>query len=450
MHIAMIGAGYVGLVTGACLAQIGHCVVCHDSDSRKINELNAGRIPIFEPGLTDLVAANINADRLGFTDNLADAVQGASAAFIAVGTPSRPGDGHADLRQVYAAIRALAPLLRSGMVIVTKSTVPVGTGDEIARIISQINPRVAVHIAANPEFLREGAAIHDFMNPDRIVIGVEDEEAARCLDMIYRPIIARGVPLVRSGRRTAEMIKYAANTFLAMKITFINEMADLAERIGADIQDVAHAIGLDARIGQQFLRAGPGIGGSCFPKDTRGLLKTAHDYDVPLRIVESVMLVNDARKRAMARKVSAAFGGDLRGKVIAVLGLTFKPETDDVRESPAIPLVVALQDMGAKVRGYDPVGMDQARLEMPDIEYCADAYSCVHGADAVVIVTEWKEFAELDILRIKACLKQPIMVDLRNMFDPQSMVARGFYYDSVGRPLPAQVQSEALLAYARR
>ena len=371
----MIGTGYVGLVSGACFADFGHQVTCVDKDAGKIAALRRGEIPIFEPGLDALVASNVKAGRLDFTTDLAAPVAEADAVFIAVGTPSRRGDGHADLSYVYAAAREIAAALSGFTVVITKSTVPVGTGDEVERLIREANPSADVEVASNPEFLREGAAIRDFKFPDRIVVGTSDERARKVLGDIYRPLSLNQAPLMFTARRTAELIKYAANAFLATKITFINEIADLAEKVGADVQEVARGIGLDNRIGSKFLHAGPGFGGSCFPKDTRALVKIALDHDVPLRIVEAVLAVNDNRKRAMARKVSSAVGGSLRGKTVAVLGLTFKPDTDDMREAPSIPLVTGLLDMGAKVRAHDPVGMEQARRELPDIEYCDDPYA---------------------------------------------------------------------------
>jgi UDPglucose 6-dehydrogenase len=433
MKIAMIGTGYVGLVSGACVADFGHQVTCVDKDTGKIDALNTGEIPIFEPGLKELVAANVRQGRLSFTTNLAEALDGAAAIFIAVGTPSRRGDGHADLSYVYGVAREIAPALKGFTVIITKSTVPVGTGDEVERIIRELRPDAQFAVVSNPEFLREGAAIHDFKHPDRIVIGLEDERAKDIMTGIYRPLFLNQAPILYTGRRTAELIKYAANAFLATKITFINEIADLCERVGADVQEVARGIGLDNRIGSKFLHAGPGFGGSCFPKDTRALVKIALDHDVQLRIVEAVLGVNDNRKRAMARKVSNAAGGSLRGKTVAVLGLTFKPDTDDMREAPSIPLVTGLLDMGAKVRAHDPVGMEQARKELPDIEYCEDPYLCVRGADAMVVVTEWVQYRTLDLERLKDEMAQPVVVDLRNIYRPEDMAAHGFVYESVGR-----------------
>jgi UDPglucose 6-dehydrogenase len=433
MRIAMIGTGYVGLVSGACFADFGHQVVCVDKDGDKIEALRRGEIPIFEPGLDELVASNVKAGRLDFATDLAAPVATADAVFIAVGTPSRRGDGHADLSYVHTAAREIAAVLSGFTVVVTKSTVPVGTGDEVERLIHETNPSADVVVASNPEFLREGAAIRDFKFPDRIVVGTSDERARKVLGDIYRPLSLNQAPLMFTARRTAELIKYAANAFLATKITFINEIADLSEKVGADVQEVARGIGLDNRIGSKFLHAGPGFGGSCFPKDTRALVKIALDHDVQLRIVEAVLGVNDNRKRAMARKVAVAAGGNLRGKTIAVLGLTFKPDTDDMREAPSIPLVTGLLDMGAKVRAHDPVGMEQARRELPDIEYCDDPYACVRGADALVIVTEWVQFRALDFERLKREMAQPVVVDLRNIYRPEDMAAHGFIYESVGR-----------------
>jgi len=434
MKIVMIGTGYVGLVSGACFADFGHQVVCVEKDAGKLSALGRGEIPIFEPDLDRLVETNVKAGRLTFTADLMDPVGEADAVFIAVGTPSRRGDGHADLSYVHVAAREIATALNGFTVVITKSTVPIGTGDDVERIIRETNPAADVVVASNPEFLREGAAIRDFKHPDRIVVGTDDERAQKVIDEIYRPLYLNQAPIMYTGRRTAELIKYAANAFLATKVTFINEIADLAEKTGADVQEVARGIGLDNRIGSKFLHAGPGFGGSCFPKDTRALVKTAQDYDVSLRIVEAVLAVNENRKRAMARKVSAALGGNLRGKTVAVLGLAFKPNTDDMREAPSIPLITALIDQGATVRAYDPESMQQARGELPDIQYCSDAYACAKGADALVIVTEWEQFRALDLKRLKAELKQPIVVDLRNIYRPDEMAAYGFTYDSVGRP----------------
>jgi len=431
MQVAMIGAGYVGLVSGACFADFGHVVTCVDKDAERIALLRRGEMPIFEPDLDRLVAANMREKRLDFTTDLAGAVANADAVFIAVGTPSRRGDGHADLSYVHMAAREIAAALTGFTVVVTKSTVPVGTGDEVERIIREARPDADVAVVSNPEFLREGAAIQDFKHPDRIVVGSEDERARKVMENLYRPLYLNQAPLVYTSRRTAELIKYAANAFLATKITFINEIADLCEKVGGDVQEVARGIGLDNRIGAKFLHAGPGFGGSCFPKDTVALIKTAQDAEAPLRIVETVAAVNDARKRGMARKVAAALGGSLRGKTIAVLGLTFKPNTDDMREAPSIPLITALQDMGARVRAYDPVGMEQARLVMTEVAFCDGPYACAEGADALVIVTEWEQFRALDFDRMKGVMKQAVVVDLRNVYRPDEM--NGFSYHSIGR-----------------
>src|SRR5882724_739930 len=421
MRVAMIGTGYVGLVSGACFADFGHHVVCVDKDASKIAALNRGEMPIYEPGLDDLVAANVRAKRLSFTTDLKGPVAEADAVFIAVGTPSRRGDGHADLSYVYAAAREIAGALSGFTVVVTKSTVPVGTGDEVERIIRDTNPGADVAVASNPEFLREGSAIRDFKHPDRIVVGTEEERASKVMAELYRPLHINRSPILTTGRRTAELIKYAANAFLATKITFINEIADLCERVGADVQDIARGIGLDNRIGGKFLHAGAGYGGSCFPKDTLALIKTGQDYEAPLRIVETVAAVNETRKRAMARKVVAAVGGSLRGQTVAVLGLTFKPNTDDMRDAPSIPLITALHDMGAKVRAFDPAGMEQAKQVLPGVTYCENPYACAKGVDALVIVTEWEEFRALDFAQLKAEMARPIMVDLRNIYRPEEM-----------------------------
>jgi UDPglucose 6-dehydrogenase len=434
MRIVMIGTGYVGLVSGACFADFGHQVSCIDKDGEKIAALQGGKIPIYEPGLNELVSSNMAAGRLDFSLDLKDAVAQAEVVFIAVGTPSRRGDGHADLSYVHAAAREIAHNLEGFTIVITKSTVPVGTGDDVERIINETNPKADVVVASNPEFLREGAAIRDFKHPDRIVVGTEDERARKVIAEIYRPLYLNQAPIMYTGRRTAELIKYAANAFLATKITFINEIADLAERTGADVQEVARGIGLDNRIGGKFLHAGPGFGGSCFPKDTRALVKTAEDHGVPLRILEAVLTVNDARKRAMARRVAAVFGGNLRNKTIGVLGLAFKPNTDDMREAPSIPLITALQDLGARVRAYDPVSMEQAKLELPDVTYSDNPYSCAAKADALVIVTEWEQFRALDMTRLKNEMAQPVIVDLRNVYRPDEMAEHGFTYESVGRP----------------
>jgi len=433
MRVTMIGAGYVGLVSGACFADFGHQVVCLDKDANKVAALNRGEIPIFEPGLDDLVEANMRQGRLEFATETAR-VEDADAVFIAVGTPSRRGDGHADLSYVYDAVREIAPLLSSKAVVVTKSTVPVGTGDEIERILREVRRDADIQVVSNPEFLREGAAIQDFKHPDRIVVGTEDMGARNVIAEIYRPLYLNTPPLIYVSRRTAELIKYAANAFLATKITFINEIADLCEQVGADVQEVSRGIGLDNRIGGKFLHAGPGFGGSCFPKDTTALLKTAQDYGVALRIVETVSSVNEQRKRAMARKVVTALDGSVRGKTVAVLGLTFKPNTDDTRDSPAIPLITALQDLGATVRGYDPAGMEQAKPLLPAVTYCNSAYSAAEGAHAVVIATEWEQFRALDLQRLKGVMAQPVIVDLRNIYRPDEMKRANFRYLAVGRP----------------
>ena len=433
MRIAMVGSGYVGLVSGACFADFGHDVICIDKDAGKIAALENGIMPIYEPGLDALVARGVEAGRLRFGTDLAASVKGVDAVFIAVGTPSRRGDGHADLSYVYAAAEEIAGAIDGFTAIVDKSTVPVGTGDEVERIIRRVNPDADFAVVSNPEFLREGAAIDDFKRPDRVVIGSDDEKGLAVMREIYRPLALGRSPLVEMSRRAAELTKYAGNAFLATKITFINEIADLCEKVGADVQDVARGIGLDNRIGSKFLHPGPGFGGSCFPKDTRALIKIAQDHDVQLRIVEAVLGVNDIRKRAMARKVSNAAGGSLRGKTVAVLGLTFKPDTDDMREAPSIPLVTGLLDMGAKVRAHDPVGIEQARRELPDIDYFDDPYDCLRGADAMVVVTEWVQYRTLDLERVKAAMAQPVVVDLRNIYRREDMAAHGFVYDSVGR-----------------
>ena len=431
----MIGTGYVGLVSGACFADFGHHVVCVDKDASKIEALDRGVMPIYEPGLDDLVATNVRAKRLSFTTDLKGPVAEADAVFIAVGTPSRRGDGHADLSYVYAAAKEIAGALSGFTVVVTKSTVPVGTGDEVERIIREARPGVDVAVVSNPEFLREGAAIQDFKHPDRIVVGSEEERATKVMAELYRPLHLNRSPILNTGRRTAELTKYAANAFLATKITFINEIADLCERVGADVQDVARGIGLDNRIGSKFLHAGAGYGGSCFPKDTLALIKTGQDFEAPIRIVETVAHVNETRKRAMARKVVSAVGSSLRGKTVAILGLTFKPNTDDMRDAPSIPLITALHDMGAKVRAYDPIGMEQAKKVLPELTYCEDAYECAKGADALVIVTEWEQFRALDLDQLKQVMNErPAVVDLRNVYPPEDLIRRGFVYESIGRP----------------
>ena len=438
MRITMIGSGYVGLVSGACFSDFGHQVVCVDKDAAKIEALNAGRMPIYEPGLEQLVAANVAAGRLSFSTELAPAVDGADAIFIAVGTPSRRGDGHADLSYVFAATEEIAAALTGPTVVVTKSTVPVGTGDQVERILREKRPEMDAAVVSNPEFLREGAAIGDFKRPDRIVIGTDDPRAKEVMQAVYRPLYLNESPILFTGRRTSELIKYAANAFLATKITFINEIADLCEAVGADVQDVSRGIGLDNRIGRKFLHAGPGYGGSCFPKDTLALLKTAEDAGSPIQIVEAVVKVNDSRKRAMGRKVLAALGQanggeEARGKTVALLGLTFKPNTDDMRDAPALAIAQALADAGVTVRAYDPEGMDAARAMMPDLTFCRDAYDAAAGADAIVIVTEWDAFRALDFKRLKAAMVAPVLVDLRNVYRRQQVEGAGFSYVAVGR-----------------
>ena len=435
MKIAMVGSGYVGLVSGACLADFGHDIVCIDKDPGKIERLQAGIMPIYEPGLAELVAGNVKAGRLSFTTSLAEGIDGAQAIFIAVGTPSRRGDGHADLSFVYAVAEEIGQNLKNPAVIVTKSTVPVGTGDAVERILGEANLPFEFAVVSNPEFLREGAAIGDFKRPDRIVIGAEDEFGKQVMQEVYRPLFLNQAPLVFTSRRSSEMIKYAANAFLATKITFINEIADLCEKVGGDVQDVARGIGLDNRIGGKFLHAGPGYGGSCFPKDTLALLKTAEDYDSPLRIVEAVAKVNESRKRAMGRKVIDALGGQeaARGKKVALLGLTFKPNTDDMRDAPSIAIAQTLQDAGVTVSAYDPEGMDMAAPMMPGVAMTGSAYEAIEGADAVVLVTEWDAFRALDFGKVKALAKAPVLIDLRNVYRPEEVRAKGFTYLSVGR-----------------
>jgi len=437
MRIAMIGTGYVGLVSGACLSEFGHDVICVDKDPKKVQALKAGGIPIFEPGLEAVVAAGTKSGRLSFTDSTADAVKGARAIFIAVGTPSRRGDGHADLTYVHAAAEEIARSLDGYAVVVTKSTVPVGTSREVETIIRRVRPDAVFDMASNPEFLREGSAIEDFRRPDRVVVGCDTEKARAVMREVYRPLFLNETPMLFTSRESSELIKYAANAFLATKITFINEMADLCEKVGADVQDVARGIGLDGRIGNKFLHAGPGFGGSCFPKDTLALRKTAQDYGAPTRIVEAVVEVNDARKVAMAKKIELAFGG-VKGKTIAVLGLTFKPNTDDMRDAPSLVIVPHLQQQGATIRAFDPEGAHEAKKLLPNVKLCADAYDAVNGADGVVILTEWNQFRALDVTRIKSLLKAPLMVDLRNIYRPTQMAEAGFQYVSVGRPPPKE------------
>jgi UDPglucose 6-dehydrogenase len=429
----MIGTGYVGLVSGACFADFGHVVTCIDKDAAKVERLRSGGIPIYEPGLEALVAQNVRAGRLSFDTEAAQAVRGADAVFIAVGTPSRRGDGHADLTYVYAAAEEIAGLIEGFTVIVTKSTVPVGTGDEIERIIRATRPDADFAVVSNPEFLREGAAIEDFKRPDRVVVGCDDKRAKEVMTELYRPLYLNETPILFTGRRTSELIKYAANSFLAMKITFINEMADLCEAVGADVQQVARGIGLDGRIGNKFLNAGPGYGGSCFPKDTLALARTAVDAGSPVKLVEATCKVNDARKKAMADKVVAALGGKISGKTVGVLGLTFKPNTDDMRDAPSLDILPTLMAKGARIQAYDPEG-HEARNLLPDVTFVEDAYSAAAGADVLVIITEWDQFRALDFDRIRLLMNAPVLVDLRNIYRPEQMRILGYRYTSVGRP----------------
>jgi UDPglucose 6-dehydrogenase len=433
MRIAMIGTGYVGLVTGACFSEFGVDVICVDKDVSKIDRLKQGDVPIFEPGLEDLVASNVKAGRLTFTTDLKSAVTGADAVFIAVGTPSRRGDGHADLSYVHAAAEEIAEAITGYTVVVTKSTVPVGTGREVEAIIRRVRPDAKFDVCSNPEFLREGAAINDFMRPDRVVIGADSDQARQVMRALYRPLFLIETPIVFTSLETSELIKYAANTFLATKITFINEIADLCEKVGADVHDVAKGIGLDGRIGSKFLHPGPGYGGSCFPKDTLALVRTAQEVGAPLRIVETVVDINNRRKKSMAAKIVHACGGDVTGKTIAILGVTFKPNTDDMRDSPSLDIIPALQAAGANVRAYDPEGMEEAGQILPDVAWCENAYATMEGADAVALLTEWNEFRGLDLARVKALLRKPVMVDLRNVYNPEEMVAAGFSYSCIGR-----------------
>ena len=439
MRVAMIGTGYVGLVSGACFSEFGVDVACVDKNAGKIAELRQGRMPIYEPGLEDLVARNVKAGRLSFSTDLAGAVKGADAVFIAVGTPSRRGDGHADLSYVFDAAREVAAALTGYAAIITKSTVPVGTGREVERIVRAARPDAEFDVVSNPEFLREGSAIGDFMRPDRVVIGAEAERARDVMRRLYRPLYLIETPIIFTTLETAELIKYAANTFLATKITFINEIADLCEKVGADVQDVARGIGLDGRIGRKFLHAGPGYGGSCFPKDTLALVRTAEAAGSPIRIVETVVAANERRKKAMAGRVIAACGGSVKGATIAVLGLTFKPNTDDMRDSPSLDIVPALQKAGARVRAYDPEGMKEAKALLPDVDWCQDAYDALQGADAGVIVTEWNQFRALDLSRLRQVMKRPVLIDLRNIYRPDEVAAAGIAYHSIGRP-PAGVE----------
>jgi UDPglucose 6-dehydrogenase len=434
MRIAMIGTGYVGLVSGACFADFGHEVICVDKDAAKIGRLERGEIPIFEPGLEALVAENVKAGRLTFSTHLRGAIAHANAIFIGVGTPSRRGDGFADLSYVYAAAEEIAQALTGYAVIVTKSTVPVGTGAEVEAIIKRVRPDAQFSVVSNPEFLREGAAIEDFKHPDRIVVGAEDERAREVIREIYRPLYLNETPIVFTNRATSELIKYASNAFLATKITFINEMADLCEKVGANVQEVARGIGLDGRIGTKFLHAGPGYGGSCFPKDTLALVKTAEKVGAPTKIVEAVVEINDRRKRDMASRIVNACGGSVKGKTIAILGLTFKPNTDDMRDAPSLDIIPALQRAGASIHAFDPEGMEEAAKLLTDVKFCDGIYETLDGADAVAIITEWDEFRALDLERVKSLLKEPLMIDLRNIYRPAQMTERGFKYFSIGRP----------------
>src|SRR5689334_10302487 len=434
MRIAVIGTGYVGLVSGACFSEFGVSVVCVDKEEAKIARLRRGEMPIYEPGLESLVAANVAAGRLSFATELKPAIAGADAVFIAVGTPSRRGDGHADLTHVFGAAEEIGRALSGPAVVVTKSTVPVGTGREVAAILSRVCPHGQFEVASNPEFLREGSAIEDFMRPDRVVIGADSERAREVMRQLYRPLYLIETPIVFTDIETAELIKYAANAFLATKITFINEIADLCERVGADVQDVAKGIGLDGRIGRKFLHAGPGFGGSCFPKDCTALVRTAREAEAALSIVETVVRVNEARKARMADKIVAACGGTVAGKTIAVLGLTFKPNTDDMRDSPSLAILPRLTAAGAAIRAFDPAGIDEARNLMPYLVYCEDAYEAAEGADALVLLTEWNEFRALDLARIGQLLAAPVVIDLRNIYPPGEMAAAGLSYFSVGRP----------------
>ncbi|WP_404384883.1 UDP-glucose dehydrogenase family protein [Caenispirillum salinarum] len=443
MRIAMIGTGYVGLVSGACFSEFGVTVTCVDKDESKIERLKRGEIPIYEPGLDKLVASNVAAGRLEFTTELAEAVTGADAVFIAVGTPSRRGDGHADLSYVYGAAEEIARAMDGYTVVVTKSTVPVGTGREVEKIIRATRPDAEFDVVSNPEFLREGSAINDFMRPDRVVIGAETDRAREVMRGLYRVLYLIETPILFTNLETSEMIKYAANTFLAAKITFINEIADLCEKAGADVHDVAKGIGLDNRIGRKFLHPGPGYGGSCFPKDTLALVRTARDLDSPLRIIETVVDINAKRKKAMAERIIAAAAGSLAGKTVAVLGLAFKPNTDDMRDAPALDILPALLEAGAEVRAFDPESMDEAKKLLDGITYCDNAYDTMEGADVLAILTEWNEFRSLDLERVKRLMAAPVMVDLRNIYEPEMMAEAGFTYSSVGRPWPYGRKVEA-------
>ncbi|MDX2234464.1 MAG: UDP-glucose/GDP-mannose dehydrogenase family protein [Hyphomonadaceae bacterium] len=435
MRVTMIGTGYVGLVSGACFADFGHDVTCVDKDASKIDRLKNGVMPIYEPGLEDLVEQNVREDRLHFTTDPTEALRSADAVFIAVGTPSRRGDGHADLSYVFAAAEEIADLMSGYTVVVTKSTVPVGTGDEVEARIRKRRPDAEFAVVSNPEFLREGAAINDFKRPDRVVVGgAHDHRARKCMEELYRPLYLNETPIVFTERRTSELIKYAANAFLALKITYINEMADLCEMVGANVQEVARGIGLDNRIGAKFLNAGPGYGGSCFPKDTLALVRTAQEAGAPVKLVETTVAINDARKRQMADRIIDIGGGDLTGKTVAILGLAFKPNTDDMRDAPALDIVPALQKAGAAVKAFDPEAMEEAEKLLQGVTFTKSPYECVEGADIVAIVTEWDQFRALDLKRVKAAMKTPLMVDLRNVYRPDEMRERGFTYRSIGRP----------------
>ena len=434
MRVAMIGAGYVGLVSAACFSEFGHAVTCADAAPERVAALRAGQVPIYEPGLEALVAANAAAGRLSFTEDVADAVAAADVVMLAVGTPSRHGDGHADLSFVFEAARQVADALDGYTVVATKSTVPVGAGREIARIIREQRPDAAFDVVSNPEFLREGSAIGDFMRPDRVVVGVDSEQAREVMRALYRPLFLIETPVLFTSLETAELIKYAANCFLATKITFINEIADLCERLGADVQDVAKGIGLDGRIGRYFLHAGPGFGGSCFPKDTAAFVRIAEEAGAPSEIVEAVLRRNTARKAAMVDKIVQACGGSVAGKTIAVLGVTFKPNTDDVRESPSLVILPGLIEQGAKARAFDPAGMEEARALLDGVVWCNDSYDAMEGADALIILTEWNEFRALDLERARGLLRTPLMVDLRNVYEPSEVAVAGIRYVSIGRP----------------
>ncbi len=446
MRISMIGTGYVGLVSGACFSQFGIDVTCVDTDAAKIERLKKGEIPIYEPGLEELVRSNFEDGRLEFSTDLEASVADRDAVFIAVGTPSRRGDGHADLSYVFAAAEQIADAVTGYTVVANKSTVPVGTAQEVERIIRRRRPAADVDVVSNPEFLREGAAIEDFTRPDRVVIGVESDRAREVMQAVYRPLFLRETPIVWTGRESAELIKYATNAFLATKITFINELADLCDKVGADVHEIARGIGLDGRIGAKFLHPGPGYGGSCFPKDTLALVRTAEDAGAPVRLVESVVAVNDSRKKSMAGRIVRACGGSVAGKTIAVLGVTFKPNTDDMRESPSLDILPALMADGAEIRAYDPKGMDEARELIPGVTWCDSPYDAMTGADAMVILTEWNEFRLLDLRRMRQLLRSPVMIDLRNIYDPKEMANAGFFYTSIGRPYSVVLEEASLEA----